>query len=191
MEFIKDQIKRARLLIDDAAKFGFRSFLPILAAGGIPGFIVSAFSEVATAKPAGEGSDLGMGDVESLREQVLQNMDFSRPSESSKLLNELQQSVKNMSNGGIATINNMTRPVGYKMGTREGNLVGDKEKMMKAGILEDADDLRTMTKRFVLLKSLAESYGGKDVLQRMDDIKEMSPVEIEIEYQKLIGLEES
>ena len=124
MEFIKDQIKRARLLIDDAAKFGFRSFLPILAAGGIPGFIVSAFSEVATAKPAGEGSDLGMGDVESLREQVLQNMDFSRPSESSKLLNELQQSVKNMSNGGIATINNMTRPVGFSNGGETGFLTG-------------------------------------------------------------------
>ena len=112
MEFIKDAIKRARLLIDDAAKFGFRSFLPILAAGGIPGFIVSAFSEVATAKPAGEGSDLGMGDMESLREQVLQNMDFSRPSESSKLLNELQESAKGMAGGGIATINSMIRPIG-------------------------------------------------------------------------------
>ena len=97
----------------------------------------------------------------------------------------------NKAMGGMMNINDMITPVGYKMGTREGNLVGDKEKMMKAGILEDADDLRTMTKRYVLLKSLAESYGGKDVLQRMDDIKEMSPVEIEIEYQKLIGLEES
>jgi len=112
MEFIKDAIKRARLLIDDAAKFGFRSFLPILAAGGIPGFIVSAISEVATAKPAGEGSDLGMGDVESLREQVLKNMDFSRPSENSKLLNELQESAKGMAGGGIMDINQMIRPVG-------------------------------------------------------------------------------
>ena len=97
----------------------------------------------------------------------------------------------NKAMGGMMNINDMITPVGYKMGTREGNLVGDKEKMMKAGILEDADDLRTMTKRFVLLKSLAESYGGKDVLKKMDAIKEMSPVEIEIEYQKLIGLEES
>ena len=115
MEFIKDQIKRARLLIDDAAKFGFRTFLPILAAGGIPGFIVSAISEVATAKPAGEGSDMPRSDIEnieSLREQVLQNMDFSRPSESSKLLNELQESAKSMAGGGIATINSMIRPIG-------------------------------------------------------------------------------
>ena len=112
MEFIKDAIKRARLLIDDAAKFGFRSFLPILAAGGIPGIIVSGMTEMASAKPAGEGSDLGMGDIESLREQVLQNMDFSRPSESSKLLNELQESAKNMAGGGIATINSMIRPIG-------------------------------------------------------------------------------
>ena len=112
MEFIKDAIKRARLLIDDAAKFGFRSFLPILAAGGIPGIIVSGMTEMASAKPAGEGSDLGMGDMESLREQVLQNIDFSRPSESSKLLNELQESAKNMAGGGIATINSMIRPIG-------------------------------------------------------------------------------
>jgi hypothetical protein len=112
MEFIKDAIKRARLLIDDAAKFGFRSFLPILAAGGIPGIIVSGMTEMASAKPAGEGSDLGMGDIESLREQVLQNIDFSRPSESSKLLNELQESAKGMAGGGIATINSMIRPIG-------------------------------------------------------------------------------
>jgi len=102
-----------------------------------------------------------------------------------------EQDLRKKADGGIMDINQMITPVGYKMGTREGNLVGDKEKMMKAGILDDADDLRTMTKRYVLLKSLAESYGGKDVLQRMDDIKKMSPVEIEIEYQKLIGLEES
>ena len=57
-------------------------------------------------------------------------------------------------------------------------------------LLDDVDDLRTMTKRYVLLKSLAESYGGRDVLQRMDDIKRMSPVEIEIEFQKLMGVEE-
>ena len=115
MEFIKDQIKRARLLIDDAAKFGFRSFLPILAAGGIPGFIVSAFSQVAEAKPAGEGSDMPRSkikDIELLREEILQNMDFSRPSESSKLLNELQESAKGMAGGGSATINSMIRPIG-------------------------------------------------------------------------------
>jgi hypothetical protein len=121
-EFTKTEIRQTKQ--EFKTPEGFRSFLPILAAGGIPGFIVSAFSEVATAKPAGEGSDLGMGDVESLREQVLQNMDFSRPSESSKLLNELQQSVKNMSNGGIATINNMTRPVGFSNGGETGFLTG-------------------------------------------------------------------
>ena len=111
-KFIEEAIKKANLLIDDIAKFGFKSLVPFLALSGIPGFIVSAFSEVATAKPAGEGSDLGMGDIESLREQVLQNMDFSRPSESSKLLNELQESAKGMAGGGIATINSMIRPIG-------------------------------------------------------------------------------
>ena len=93
--------------------------------------------------------------------------------------------------GGMMNINEMIRPLGYKMGTREGELVGDKEKVMKAGILEDADDLRTLTKRYVLLKSLADDYGGKDVLKKMDAIRDMSPAQIEIEYLNFMTGEES
>ena len=58
------------------------------------------------------------------------------------------------------------------------------------GLLEDVGDLSTLTKRLLLKKSLV-NYGGKDALQKMDDLDKMSPVEIEIEFQKLMGVEES
>ena len=56
-------------------------------------------------------------------------------------------------------------------------------------LMEDVGDLSTLTKRLLLKKSLVD-YGGKDALQKMDDLDKMSPVEIEIEFQKLMGVEE-
>ena len=57
--------------------------------------------------------------------------------------------------------------------------------------MEDADDLRTLTKRHLLLKSLADDYGGKDVLKKMDAIRNMSPAQIEIEFLNFVTGEES
>ena len=57
------------------------------------------------------------------------------------------------------------------------------------GLMEDVGDLSTLTKRLLLKKSLVD-YGGRDALQKMDDLDKMSPVEIEIEFQKLMGVEE-
>ena len=186
--FIERALKQANIFIDDAAKLGFKS---ILGATGPIGATIAATIELATAPKAEAKEVIQERSMEDEVKARLKEQGFSQAGPS--LLTQMQNDPQNigMANGGMMNINDMITPVGYKMGTREGNLVGDKEKMMKAGILEDADDLRTMTKRFVLLKSLADSYGGKDVLKKMDDIKEMSPVEIEIEYQKLIGLEES
>ena len=96
----------------------------------------------------------------------------------------------NKAMGGMMNINDMITPVGYKIGTRKGNLVGDKEKVIKVGLMEDVGDLSTLTKRLLLKKSLVD-YGGRDALQKMDDLDKMSPVEIEIEFQKLMGVEES
>jgi hypothetical protein len=188
-KFIEEAIKKANLLIDDAAKFGFRSLVPFLALSGIPGFIVSAITEVATAKGLNEGEG-ELFESESIGDQVMKNLDFSGPSASSMLLEQLSQDATMKAGGGMMNINNMIRPVGYKMGTRKGNLVGDKEKVTKVGILDDADNLRTLTKRLLLKKSLIDD-GGRDALQRMDDLDRMSPVEIEIEFQKLMGVEES
>ena len=145
--------------------------------------------------------------------------------------------------GGMMNINDMITPVGYKDWTKDGTLVGDKEKLFGGknrarvekfvneiiegegvtkdlgrgilsaisipgiaikdligilnpvkeakgmGLLEDVGDLSTLTKRLLLKKSLV-NYGGKDALQKMDDLDKMSPVEIEIEFQKLMGVEE-
>ena len=186
-KFIQEAVKKANLLIDDITKFGFRSLVPILAAGGIPGIVISAIAETATAAPAGEGSDL----EESIEDKIMKNVgDFSKPSASSMLLEQLSQDAVMKAGGGIMNINDMITPVGYKMGTRKGNLVGDKEKVMKVGLMEDASDLSTLTKKLLIKKSLVD-YGGRDALQRMDDLDRMSPVEIEIEFQKLMGAEES
>ena len=188
-KFIEEAIKKANLLIDDAAKFGFRSLVPFLALSGIPGFIVSAITEVATAKGLNEGEG-ELFESESIGDQVMKNLDFSGPSASSMLLEQMSQDATMKADGGIMDINEMITPVGYKMGTRKGNLVGDKEKVIKVGLMEDVGDLSTLTKRLLLKKSLVD-YGGRDALQKMDDLDKMSPVEIEIEFQKLMGVEES
>ena len=188
-KFIEEAIKKANLLIDDAAKFGFRSLVPFLALSGIPGFIVSAIAEVATAKGLNEGEG-ELFESESIGDQVMKNLDFSGPSASSMLLEQMSQDATMKAGGGIMDINEMITPVGYKMGTRKGNLVGDKEKVIKVGLMEDVGDLSTLTKRLLLKKSLVD-YGGRDALQKMDDLDKMSPVEIEIEFQKLMGVEES
>ena len=187
-KFIEEAIKKANLLIDDAAKFGFRSLVPFLALSGIPGFIVSAITEVATAKGLNEGEG-ELFESESIGDQVMKNLDFSGPSASSMLLEQMSQDATMKAGGGIMDINEMITPVGYKMGTRKGNLVGDKEKVIKVGLMEDVGDLSTLTKRLLLKKSLVD-YGGRDALQKMDDLDKMSPVEIEIEFQKLMGVEE-
>ena len=187
-KFIEEAIKKANLLIDDIAKFGFRSLVPFLALSGIPGFIVSAITEVATAKGLNEGED-ELFESESIGDQVMKNLDFSGPSASSMLLEQMSQDATMKADGGIMDINEMITPVGYKMGTRKGNLVGDKEKVIKVGLMEDVGDLSTLTKRLLLKKSLVD-YGGRDALQKMDDLDKMSPVEIEIEFQKLMGVEE-
>ena len=237
-KFIQEAVKKANLLIDDITKFGFRSLVPILAAGGIPGIVISAIAETATAAPAGEGSDL----EESIEDKIMKNVgDFSKPSASSMLLEQLSQDATMKAGGGMMNINNMIRPVGFANG---GDTIVPKQKPMSddaklkmfmaemedskgpgepkgiekliadvfpidprftakqkikeilgmtqetgGGLMEDASDLSTLTKRLLIKKSLVD-YGGRDALQRMDDLDRMSPVEIEIEFQKLMGVEE-
>jgi hypothetical protein len=94
-KFIEESIKRANLLIDDIAKFGFRSLVPFLALSGIPGFIVF--------KP----------ESESIGDQVMKNVgDFSGPSASSMLLEQMKQDATMKAGGGIMDINEMIRPIG-------------------------------------------------------------------------------
>ena len=110
-KFIEEAIKKANLLIDDAAKFGFRSLVPFLALSGIPGFIVSAITEVATAKGLNEGEE-ELFESESIGDQVMKNLDFSGPSANSMLLEQMKQDATMKAGGGIMDINQMIRPIG-------------------------------------------------------------------------------
>ena len=111
-KFIEESIKRANLLIDDIAKFGFRSLVPFLALSGIPGFIVGAITEVATAKGLNE-DEVELIESESIGDQVMKNVgDFSGPSASSMLLEQMKQDAVMKAGGGIMDINEMIRPIG-------------------------------------------------------------------------------
>jgi len=129
-KFIEEAIKKANLLIDDAAKFGFRSLVPFLALSGIPGFIVSAITEVATAKGLNEDEvELFKPESESIGDQVMKNVgDFSGPSASSMLLESLKQDATMKADGGIMNINDMIRPVSYKQGGPAGMTKLEKQK---------------------------------------------------------------
>ncbi len=110
-KFIEEAIKKANLLIDDIAKFGFKSLVPFLALSGIPGFIVGAITEVATAKGLNEDED-ELFESESIGDQVMKNLDFSGPSASSMLLEKMSQDATMKAGGGIMNINEMIRPIG-------------------------------------------------------------------------------
>ena len=111
-KFIEEAIKKANLLIDDIAKFGFRSLVPFLALSGIPGFIVGAITEVATAKGLNEGEE-ELFESESIGDEVMKNVgDFSGPSASSMLLEQMKQDATMKAGGGIMDINEMIRPIG-------------------------------------------------------------------------------
>lgn len=185
--FIERALKQANIFIDDAAKLGFKS---LLGATGPIGATIAATIELATAPKAEAKEVMQKRSLEDEIRARLQEQGFGQTGPS--LLTQMQNDPQNigMANGGMMNINDMITPVGYKIGTRKGNLVGDKEKVIKVGLMEDVGDLSTLTKRLLLKKSLVD-YGGRDALQKMDDLDKMSPVEIEIEFQKLMGVEES
>jgi len=110
-KFIEESIKKANLLIDDAIKFGFKSLIPFLALSGIPGFIVGAITEVATAKGLNEDED-DLFESESIGDQVIKNLDFSGPSASSMMLEKMKQDAVMKAKGGIMSIDEMIRPIG-------------------------------------------------------------------------------
>ena len=184
--FIERALKQANIFIDDAAKLGFKS---LLGATGPIGATIAATIELATAPKAEAKEVMQKRSLEDEIRARLQEQGFGQTGPS--LLTQMQNDPQNigMANGGMMNINDMITPVGYKIGTRKGNLVGDKEKVIKVGLMEDVGDLSTLTKRLLLKKSLVD-YGGRDALQKMDDLDKMSPVEIEIEFQKLMGVEE-
>ena len=85
--------------------------------------------------------------------------------------------------GGMMNINDMITPVGYKMGTRKGKLVGDKEKgiaTIQIGLMEDVDDINIQGMK-LLLQEAADS------LDELDKIDKLSSKEIIKMFQDLMS----
>ena len=91
--------------------------------------------------------------------------------------------VDNKAMGGMMSINDMITPVSYKMGTREGDLVGDKEKgitSIKIGLMEDTGDLNILGMKLILQEAA-------NTLEEMDKIEKMSSKEIIKMFENFIG----
>ena len=91
--------------------------------------------------------------------------------------------VDNKAMGGMMNINDMITPVSYKMGTREGDLVGDKEKgitSIKIGLMEDTGDLNILGMKLILQEAA-------NTLEEMDKIEKMSSKEIIKMFENFMG----
>ena len=80
------------------------------------------------------------------KEQLKRQNYFDFKRDEFMAMNEYLQSsiseidLQKMNQGGMMTMENMTMPLGYQEGTRDGNLVGDKEAMIKAFNLAKANN---------------------------------------------------
>ena len=108
--FIKDAVKKAGILIDDAAKLGLKAMLPMAGPlGGALSIALAAISipEVADATLTGREPSL----EDQIRARIKQEgFDQKGPS----LLDQMQADPENigMARGGIMDINQMIRPIG-------------------------------------------------------------------------------
>ena len=103
--FIQKALKQANILIDDAAKLGLKSMLAVT---GPIGATIGVALELATA-PKAEAAELPK---KSMEETIRENVDFSRPSASSMLLEQMKQDATMKAGGGMMNINQMIRPIG-------------------------------------------------------------------------------
>ena len=134
--------------------------------------IAGIVAEVAMS-PSAEAAEIQPSFEDMMMERIRQS-DFSGPSANSMLLEQMKQDATMKAGGGMMNINDMIRPVGYKMGTREGDLVGDKEKgitSIKIGLMEDTGDLNILGMKLILQEAA-------NTLEEMDKIEKMSSKEI-------------
>lgn len=80
-----------------------------------------------------------------------------------------QMFLSKMNEGGMMDINYMTRPIGYKEGTREGELVGDQEKTVK-GIPSDADIKRILDSLSTTTKT-GPMVNLKNMINTMNEVR--------------------
>ena len=107
--FIEKALKQANIFIDDAAKLGFKS---MLGATGPIGATIAAVIELATAPKAEAKEVMQKRSMEYEVRARLQEQGFGQTGPN--LLTQMQNDPQNigMANGGVASIFNMTRPVG-------------------------------------------------------------------------------
>ena len=143
--------------------------------------IAGIVAEVAMS-PSAEAAEIQPSFEDMMMERIRQS-DFSGPSANSMLLEQMKQDATMKAGGGMMNINDMIRPVGYKMGTREGDLVGDKEKgitSIKIGLMEDTGDLNILGMKLILQEAA-------NTLEEMDKIEKMSSKEIIKMFENFIG----
>ena len=107
--FIERALKQANIFIDDAAKLGFKS---MLGATGPIGATIAATIELATAPKAEAKEVIQETSMEDEVRARLKEQGFSQAGPS--LLTQMQNDPQNigMANGGVASIFNMTKPIG-------------------------------------------------------------------------------
>ena len=88
-------------------------------------------------------------------------------------------SYKNMKHGGMMNMDEMTRPLGYKFGTEDGTLVGDREKDLKEWEEDAIDRLRREME--------LEKY-KKNILKNLPEIFD-DPKTLEEFFKNLPGIE--
>jgi len=107
--FIEKALKQANIFIDDAAKLGFKS---MLGATGPIGATIAAVIELATAPKAEAKEVMQKRSMEDEVRTRLQEQGFGQTGPN--LLTQMQNDPQNigMANGGVASIFNMTKPIG-------------------------------------------------------------------------------
>ena len=107
--FIEKALKQANIFIDDAAKLGFKS---MLGATGPIGATIAMVIELATAPKAEAKEVMQKRSMEDEVRARLQEQGFGQTGPS--LLTQMQNDPQNigMANGGVASIFNMTKPIG-------------------------------------------------------------------------------
>ena len=107
--FIEKALKQANIFIDDAAKLGFKS---MLGATGPIGATIAMVIELATAPKAEAKEVMQKRSMEDEIRARLQEQGFNQTGPS--LLTQMQNDPQNigMANGGVASIFNMTKPIG-------------------------------------------------------------------------------
>jgi len=143
--------------------------------------IAGIVAEIAMS-PSAEAAELEPSFEDMMMERIRQS-DFGAPSASSMLLEQMKQDAVMKARGGMMNINDMITPVGYKMGTRKGDLVGDKEKgiaTIQIGLMEDVDDINIQGMK-LLLQEAADS------LDELDKIDKLSPKQIIKMFENLMS----